>query len=234
VEETSPDILCLQETKLQDEQLLDEMRNIPGYSSAFHYAEKKGYSGVATYVKNEIPILGYSADFGVERFNAEGRVLIHYFKDFTLLNVYFPNGQMNEGRLQYKMDFYAQMMTFCQNLRKEGKNLVICGDYNTAHHPIDLANPKSNEKTSGFLPMERAWIDDFIAAGFVDTFRYFHPEEVKYSWWSYRFSARSRNVGWRIDYHFVNEEFMNKVCGAEIDNETTGSDHCPVILELAL
>jgi exodeoxyribonuclease-3 len=225
-----PDILCLQETKIQEEQLSDELKQIPGYQAYFSFAERKGYSGVATYTKKEP--LSVQCGIGDPKFDCEGRILITEFAEFILLNIYFPNGQRDEIRLGYKMDFYEAILAYCDELVAKGKKLIICGDYNTAHKEIDLKNPKSNEKRSGFLPEERAWMDKFVSHGYVDVFRYFYPELVKYSWWSYRFKARERNAGWRIDYHFVSENLINEVKGAEIHDHVMGSDHCPVMIEL--
>lgn len=226
----SPDILCIQETKLQEATLDDAARNINGYHSYFSFAEKKGYSGVATYSKVE-PI-SVSHGIGIEEFDSEGRILITEFEGFTLFNIYFPNGQSSEERLDYKMRFYDALLEYCNERVKEGKKLIICGDYNTAHTPMDIKNAKSNEKTSGFLPMEREWMDKFIANGYTDTFRHFNPETIKYSWWSYMFKSRERNTGWRIDYHFVSNNLLEEVVGADILNEVFGSDHCPVSIEL--
>lgn len=230
IKEENPDILCIQETKLQEETLDDEARNIEGYYSYFSFAEKKGYSGVATYSKEEA--ISVAHGIGIEKFDKEGRIVITEFKEFTLLNIYFPNGQMSEDRLNYKMEFYDAILEYCNNEVSKGKKLLICGDYNTAHTPQDIKNAKANEKTSGFLPMEREWLDKFISNGYTDTFRYINPEMVKYSWWSYRFKARERNTGWRIDYHFVSNNLLDKVKGAEILNEVFGSDHCPITIEL--
>ncbi|WP_035291011.1 exodeoxyribonuclease III [Clostridium sp. KNHs214] len=230
IQEYNPDILCIQETKLQEKDLNDNLKNIEGYYSYFSFAEKKGYSGVATYTKNKPISIKHGID--IEEFDTEGRILITEFQEFTLLNIYFPNGQMNEERLNYKMRFYDAILDYCNKEVSHGKRLIICGDYNTAHTPMDIKNAKANEKTSGFLPIERAWIDKFISNGYTDTFRYLNPEEVKYSWWSYRFKARERNTGWRIDYHFVSNNFLNNIENAEILNEVTGSDHCPITIEL--
>ena len=172
-----PEILCLQETKIQEEQISDELKNIEGYYSYFCCAQKKGYSGVAIYTKQK-PI-SIMRGIGIEKFDNEGRILIAEFENFTLFNIYFPNGQKDEDRLSYKMEFYDELLFYCESLRKKGKKLIICGDYNTAHNVIDLKNPKANEKYSGFLPIERAWMDKFISHGYVDTFRYLYPEEVK-------------------------------------------------------
>lgn len=230
IKEENPDVLCIQETKLQEETLTDEGRNIEGYYSYFSFAEKKGYSGVATYSKEEA--ISVSHGIGIEKFDKEGRVVITEFKEFTLLNIYFPNGQRDEERLNYKMEFYDAILDYCNEEVEKGKKLLICGDYNTAHTPMDIKNAKANEKTSGFLPMEREWLDKFIANGYTDTFRQQNPEEVKYSWWSYRFKARERNTGWRIDYHFVSNNLLDNVKGAGILNEVFGSDHCPISVEL--
>ena len=230
IKKENPDVLCIQETKLQEETLDDEARNIEGYYSYFSFAEKKGYSGVATYTKEAA--ISVSHGIGIEKFDREGRIVITEFKEFTLLNIYFPNGQMSEERLNYKMEFYDAILEYCNNEVKKGKKLLICGDYNTAHTPMDIKNAKANEKTSGFLPMEREWIDKFIGNGYIDTFRYINPEEIKYSWWSYRFKARERNTGWRIDYHFVSNNLLDKVIGAGILNEVFGSDHCPITIDM--
>jgi exodeoxyribonuclease III len=230
IQEESPDILCIQETKLQENQLEDNIKNIEGYYSYFSFAEKKGYSGVATFTKKKPIDVKYG--MGIERFDSEGRIVATEFEGFTLLNIYFPNGQMNEERLSYKMEFYDALLEYCNSLVSEGKKLVICGDYNTAHTEMDIKNAKGNEKTSGFLEIERAWLDKLIANGYTDTFRHINPEEVKYSWWSYMFKSRERNVGWRIDYHFVSNNLLPYVKDAEILNEVVGSDHCPVVVEL--
>ncbi len=230
IKDENPDIICIQETKIQGDQLSDELKNIEGYKSYFSFAEKKGYSGVATYTKEE-PI-SIKHGMVIERFDLEGRIVETEFKDFILLNIYFPNGQRDEERLNYKMEFYDALLGYCELLRANGKKLIICGDYNTAHNSIDLKNPKANENYSGFLPMERAWMDKFISYGYVDTFRYLHGSEVKYSWWSYRFKAREKNVGWRIDYFFVTEDLLSELKEADILNEVIGSDHCPVSIIL--
>ena len=235
VQTLDADMLVLQETKLQDGQLTDAMRNIDGYTSHFDFATtKKGYSGVAGYTRlapNKV-----SHGMGVERFDAEGRILEFDMGDFVFFNIYFPNGQMSEARLQYKLDFYETFFAYADELRAKGRPLVISGDFNTAHNEIDLKNPKPNEKRSGFLRIERDWLDRIVANGYVDTFRSLHPETVKYSWWSYRFKARERNAGWRIDYFFVSQDVMDKgwVKEAYIDNEVFGSDHCPVGLVLEI
>lgn len=225
-----PDILCLQETKIQAEQLTDELKEISGYYSYFSFAEKKGYSGVATYTK--VKPLSVLCGIGNPKFDCEGRILITEYEEFTLFNIYFPNGQKDDVRLGYKMEFYDALLEYCDKLVSQGKKLIICGDYNTAHKEIDIKNPKSNEKRSGFLPEERAWMDKLVSHGYVDVFRRFYPDVVKYSWWSYRFKAREKGVGWRIDYHFVSENLIDQIKRAEILDDVMGSDHCPVMIEL--
>lgn len=222
------DIVCIQETKADESQLDDNIRNIANYKSYWNSGEKKGYSGVAIYTKKEPISVKYG--FGIERFDCEGRILEAEYTDFTLFNIYFPNGQMSEERLKYKLDFYDAALDYFDRLKNDGRNLIICGDYNTAHTEMDIKNAKANEKYSGFLPIERQWLDKFISHGYADTFRRLHPNEIKYSWWSYRFNARAKNVGWRIDYFFVNESFMDRVKESEILNDVQGSDHCPIML----
>lgn len=224
------DVVCIQETKAHVEQLDDELVNIPGYSSEWFSAEKKGYSSVATYSK--VPTTNVIKGFGEEKWDREGRVLRTDYNDFILFNIYFPNGQKDDERLQYKLDFYDYCLELFESLRKEGKKLVICGDYNTAHKEIDIARPKANENTSGFLPIERAWMDKFVDHGYIDTFRMFNPQPDEYSWWSYRANARANNVGWRIDYFFVSAELKENVKNAFILQDVFGSDHCPLGIEL--
>lgn len=230
ISEEQPDILCLQETKAHVEQLEEELLHISGYLVYFNEGERKGYSGVATYTKEKPLSVKYG--IGIEKFDREGRILITEYPNFILLNIYFPNGQKDDERLQYKMEFYDAILDYCNELKAQGKNLIICGDYNTAHTEIDIKNPKANEKRSGFLPIERQWMDKFIDNGYTDTYRYFHPESIEYSWWSYRFKARERNAGWRIDYFFVSNNFIDKVVEAKILTDVMGSDHCPIVLSI--
>ena len=225
-----PDILCIQETKAQPEQLADELINVEGYHSYFSSAVRKGYSGVAIYTKAEPKSI--KKGFGIEKFDSEGRILIAEYSEFILFNIYYPNGKAREERLRYKMDFYDAFLAYADKLKKKGKNLVICGDVNTAHKEIDLARPKENEKISGFLPEERAWMDKFVEHGYIDTFRMFNREPENYTWWDMMTRARERNVGWRIDYFFVSENFKKKVKNAFILSEVMGSDHCPIGIEI--
>jgi exodeoxyribonuclease-3 len=223
------DVVAVQETKLQQVQMDEDMSVIPFYESYWSHSEgKKGYSGVGTYSRVAPSAVRYG--IGEKRFDSEGRIIEMDFGSFLFFNVYFPNGQMSEERLQYKLDFYEKFFEYADACRQRGKSLIICGDYNTAHNEIDLANPKANANTSGFLRIERDWLDRIVARGYVDTFRHFHPDTVKYSWWTYRFKARERNIGWRIDYFFVTRELIQKgrVKQAFIDNDVHGSDHCPI------
>lgn len=226
----NPDILCLQETKAHPDQLMDELRNVNEYESHFSSAEKKGYSGVVTYTK-EKPI-NVRHGIGIKKFDSEGRFIITEFKEFILFNIYFPNGKASKERLQYKMDFYDAFIKHCKKLLKQDKKIVVCGDVNTAHEEIDLARPKENSKTSGFLPEERKWIDKFIAAGFIDTFRMFNTDPENYTWWDMITRARERNVGWRIDYFYASENLKVNIKSASIHSTIMGSDHCPIELEL--
>jgi exodeoxyribonuclease-3 len=212
------------------EQVPIRLKNTPGYHTFWNPAERKGYSGVVTYTK-EKP-LQIKTGFGIKRFDNEGRIIMTEYPDFALFNIYFPNGKKNRDRLDFKLDFYDTFLGFTDNLKAEGKNIVVCGDFNTAHKEIDLARPKENEKVSGFLPIERAWIDTFIDHGYVDTFRHFNKEKDQYSWWDVKTRARERNVGWRIDYFFVNKEFLPNVKNAFIMQEVMGSDHCPIGIEI--
>ncbi len=235
VNNLAPDILMLQETKLQDHQRSDEMINFDNYKSAWSYSTvKKGYSGVVSYSKTDHEIV--KNGIGISRFDDEGRILESDFGEFVLFNVYFPNGQMSEERLQYKYDFYEEFFKYTDNLRKNGRSIIIAGDFNIAHNEIDLKNPKANSKRSGFLREERDILDHLLANGYVDTFRYLYPDTTKYSWWSYRFNARANNAGWRIDYFFVSKDIIEKgwVTDAFIENDILGSDHCPIGLTLEL
>ncbi len=225
-----PDILCLQETKVGEEQLSLELSQPDGYLTYFNPAERKGYSGVAVYSKKKPRDLWKG--FGIERFDHEGRTLVLDYGSFVLFNIYFPNGKMSAERLRYKMEFYNAFLECADGFRKQGRGVVVCGDFNTAHREIDLAHPKENSKFSGFLPRERAWMDKFVAHGYLDTFRIFTQEPGHYSYWDIKTASRERNVGWRIDYFFVSEDLRNRVKAAFIMAEVMGSDHCPVGIEL--
>jgi len=227
----SPDVICLQETKAHPEQLSEELLNINGYKSYFSSSiVKKGYSGVAIYTKQE-PV-SVEHGFGIPKFDDEGRIIVAHYKNFVLINIYYPNGKASDERLKYKMDFYDAFLDFANSLIAKKNKLVICGDVNTAHKEIDLARPKENSKVSGFLPIEREWMDKFFAKGYLDTFRMFKSEPEQYSWWDMQTRARDRNVGWRIDYFFVSDNFEKNVKDAFILQEVMGSDHCPVGVEI--
>jgi exodeoxyribonuclease-3 len=222
-----PDILCLQELKAKPEQIPAELMEWPGYTPYVFSAERPGYSGVAVFSRH--PALAARYGLGIERYDREGRSILLDFPEFKLFNCYFPNGGQGPERLRFKMDFYDDMLHWAMS---EDKPLIICGDVNTAHKEIDLARPKENEKNTGFLPMERAWIDKLTEAGFVDAFRMFHEGGGHYTWWDMKTRARERNVGWRIDYFFVSQALTPQVSKAYILPEVYGSDHCPVVLEL--
>jgi exodeoxyribonuclease-3 len=228
----APDLLCLQETRIHTDQLTGKMLHPPDYHSYWATGEKKGYSGVATFSRHEPQAM--TVGLGQSRFDVEGRVLITGFPRFTLLNAYFPSGQRGHERVAYKLEFYDALLSYCGDLRAEGHRLVVCGDFNTAHQPIDLARPAQNKKTSGFLPEEREALTRWLDNGFVDSFRALHPDEEAYTWWTYRSNARARNVGWRLDYFLVDEALMPFVQDACILGDVPGSDHCPVELWLDL
>lgn len=227
--EEKPDVLCLQETKARPEQLSKELRSPEGYFAYFSSAKKPGYSGVAIYSKSEPDEI---TKFGLSEFDNEGRVLIARFENTHIISAYFPNSQAAGARLDYKLAFCESMLEYCNAKVKLGENIVLCGDYNIAHKPIDLANPKSNEKNPGYLPEERAFMTKFLEQGYIDCFRKFCSDGERYTWWSYRFHAREKNVGWRIDYTCVNVAFETKVKDASILDSVYGSDHCPVKLVL--
>ena len=223
-ENLDADFLCLQETKLQKGQIDMEFL---GYRSYWNYADKKGYSGTAIYSKHEPLSVTYG--IGIDEHDHEGRVITLEMPGFYLVNVYVPNSQDGLKRLDYRMHWEEDFRAYLCRLAKT-KPVIVCGDMNVAHQEIDLKNPSTNRKNAGFTDEERACMDQMLAAGFCDTWRQLHPEEVKYSWWSYRMNARERNAGWRIDYFLVSAPFMSKVVSADIHNEIFGSDHCPVEL----
>ena len=225
-----PDILCVQETKIQHEQLTPEMKDVGGYRSYWSMAEKKGYSGVATYTRPEPQAV--QTTFGSRALDTEGRLVYTEYPDFHLFNVYFPNSGMGPERLAHKLTFYDDFLDLTERRRKAGKGVIVCGDVNTAHTELDIARPKENEKTAGFLPEERAWVTRYLGQGYHDTFRLFVSEPGHYTWWDMKSGARARNVGWRIDYFFVSEELRGRVKAAGILPHVQGSDHCPITLEL--
>lgn len=225
--EADADIFCVQETKLQEGQI---DLQLDGYYQYWNYAEKKGYSGTAIFTKKEPVFVQYG--MGIEKHDKEGRVITLEFEEFYFITVYTPNSQNELARLEYRMEWEDDFRKFLKQL-EEKKPVIFCGDFNVAHKEIDLKNPKTNRKNAGFTDEERQKFTELTEAGFIDTFRYFYPDqEGIYSWWSYRFSARAKNAGWRIDYFMVSDSLKERLAGAKIDTEILGSDHCPVILEM--
>ncbi len=225
--EVDADIFCIQESKLQQGQVeLD----LPGYHQYWNYAEKKGYSGTAIFAKKEP--LSVSYGIGIPEHDQEGRVITMEYPDFYIITVYTPNSQDGLARLSYRMQWEKDFLAYLKKL-EEKKPVIFCGDLNVAHKEIDLKNPKTNHKNAGFTDEERACFSALLEAGFIDTFRYFYPDKTGiYSWWSYRFQARAKNAGWRIDYFCVSESLKDRLAGAAIHTEVMGSDHCPVELEI--
>ncbi|MFT5883826.1 MAG: exodeoxyribonuclease-3 [Arcticibacterium sp.] len=230
LEEEKPDILCLQEIKLFETELVEDLFKILGFHCYWYPAQKKGYSGVAILSKIEPKQVSYG--IGVEQFDFEGRVIKADFGDFSLICAYFPSGTTGGIRQDLKIRFLDHMMSYMKELKKIKSNLVLCGDINICHTEIDIHNPKSNKNSSGFLPEERAWVGEFLDSGYLDTFRHFNKDPHNYSWWSYRAGARSKNLGWRIDYLFTTSEMENLLVHADILPEVVMSDHCPVMLEI--
>lgn len=243
----SADIACFQEVKLQPAQVPDALKSPPGYHTSWNFAERKGYSGVATFSK-EKPVKVQNG-FAIQKFDVEGRVLMTEYPEFKLFNVYFPkaygpkevadlrkNGDPNAdkiaGRMPYKLAFYESFLEYLDSFKDKGDRLIVCGDFNVAHEEIDLAHPKANKDTSGFLPEERAWMDKLVAHGYIDTFRYFYKEPGHYTWWSYRFKARDRDIGWRLDYFFISSNLLPSLTSAFVLKDVHGSDHCPVGITL--
>ncbi len=229
--EANPDILGLQEIRANTDQVDDSLLKPEGYHVYWASAEKKGYSGVALYSKVEPKSV--KIGLGIEEFDVEGRTITAEYDDFVLITGYFPNGGRDHSRVPFKMEYKAAFLMYCNRLRKDGKRVIFCGDVNTAHREIDLARPKQNEKTTGFLPEERAWIDEVVEDEYIDIFRELHPDmEGAYTWWSQRSGARQRNVGWRIDYFFITSDLRQRVVSAEQHPAVMCSDHCPISLTL--
>ncbi|MDR1474100.1 MAG: exodeoxyribonuclease III [Endomicrobium sp.] len=222
------DIVCVQETKAHEIQFPKGLKKIDRYNLYCSSGEKKGYSGVAVWSKIEPESISTSIENKL--FDNEGRILRLNFKDFILFNIYFPNGGASQERLNYKIEFYDYFIEYLKKFKD--KRVIICGDYNTAHYPIDLARPYQNEKTSGFMPKERERLDKLVDAGFIDTFRHFNKEPNNYTWWDYKTAARSRNVGWRIDYFFISKSILETLRSAEIESSVLGSDHCPISISI--
>lgn len=230
----NPDIFMIQESKAQRDQVEKELEGFEelGYNVYWHHAQKKGYSGVATFSKEK-------ADFekigiGKDEFDNEGRLIRTDFGDLTILNSYFPSGTTGDIRQDVKEAYLEEILVYLEELKKERKNIIVSGDFNICHKPIDINNPQRNKNTSGFLPNEREWMDRLLTSGFKDSFRMFCDEAEQYSWWTYRAGARARNKGWRIDYHMVSDSIADKVTNAYILQEVVHSDHCPVVVEIDL
>lgn len=226
----NPDILCLQETKAHEDQVETEEFEKLGYHLYWYSAQKKGYSGVAIFTKEKPLHVAYGMQHDLYDF--EGRVLRVDYKDYSVMSVYMPSGSSGDIRQEFKMQWLEDFQNYIDQLKKEIPNLIIVGDYNICHKPIDIHNPVRNANTSGFLPEEREWISQFIDSGFIDTFRVFNQEPHQYSWWSYRAGARGKNLGWRIDYQMVSDNLKDKLSRAAILSEAKHSDHCPILLEI--
>lgn len=230
LKQTNPDVLCVQETKAQPGQMHELEFDMLGYKTYAFSAEKKGYSGVAIFSKNEPDLI--VKGINNPKYDQEGRVIRADFGDLSVISAYFPSGTTGDIRQEYKMDFLADFHAYLKELRKERSKLIIAGDYNICRLWIDIHNPDKQQNTSGFLPEEREWFQKFVDDGFVDSFRKFNPEPHNYSWWSYRAGARQNNKGWRIDYHMVTSEIENDLLAAGIFPDAVHSDHCPVWLEI--
>lgn len=231
LQQTQPDILAVQETKCHPDQVDDAVRQPDGYHSIWAVAERGGYSGVALYTRRRP--LSVQVGLGIPAYDREGRTIVADYGNFVLIAAYFPNGSRDHSRVPFKMAYKEAFLDFCNRLRAEGRGVIFCGDVNTAHQVIDLARPRQNQNTTGFLPEERAWIDKVLDQGYIDTFRALHPDETgAYSWWTYIGGARERNVGWRLDYFFVSPDLWPRVVSAAIHPEVQGSDHCPVSLTI--
>ncbi|NDV64498.1 exodeoxyribonuclease III [Bacteroides sp. 224] len=226
----NPDVLCLQETKLQPDQYPAETFESLGYKGYLYSAQKKGYSGVAILTKKEPDHVEYG--MGIEEYDNEGRFIRADYGDLSIVSVYHPSGTSGDERQAFKMNWLDAFQKYVIELRKPRPNLILCGDYNICHEAIDIHDPIRNAKNSGFLPEEREWMTGFLKEGFTDSFRYLYPDEQKYTWWSYRFNSRSKNKGWRIDYCMVSESLVPSIKGARILNEAVHSDHCPMELEI--
>lgn len=225
-----PDALCLQEVKARAEQLSEEQLAMLKLPFTWNAAQRPGYSGVATFYKQQPDEI--VTGMGDDLFDVEGRVIQTFGAGCRLFNIYFPNGQRGQERVNYKLAFYERLLDLCGALHKKGESIIITGDFNTAHMPIDLKNPKQNENTSGFLPEEREWVQKFLDHGFVDVYRHLYPDKVEYTWWTYRLNARQRGIGWRLDYFLVSENLVPRVKDVIIRADVMGSDHCPVELTL--
>ncbi len=226
IEKENPNILGLQEIKVQENQLKKLPQCFNNYHAIYNSAERKGYSGVATFSNKKTK--DFKIGINIDEFDIEGRVIESAYDDFRLFNIYFPNGKKDSIRLDYKMKFFKELMLYLKNLLYKGEKIIVMGDFNIAHFAIDLKRPDANSNISGFLPQERKVMDDFIDLGFIDSFRYFHKEPDNYTWWDPISHARDRNVGWRIDYIMISRNLENNLLESTIYNKVYGSDHCPI------
>lgn len=230
LKEENPDVLCLQELKLQPDQYPGEVFNALGYQSYIHCAQKKGYSGVAILCKQKPDHVEYG--MGIDQYDAEGRFIRADFGDLSVVSVYHPSGTSGDERQAFKMGWLDAFQRYVLDLEKKRPKLVLCGDYNICHEPIDIHDPVRNATNSGFLPEEREWMTGFLSSGFIDSFRTLYPDKQQYTWWSYRFNSRAKNKGWRIDYCMTTESLRSSLKSARLLNEVVHSDHCPMALEM--
>ncbi len=228
-EAAQPDVLCLQEIRARPDQLTaDQRTRLEDSHFEWNPGQRAGYSGVATFSRPE-PLASVKG-MGEERFDNEGRLIQTRYQDFTLFNIYFPNGSRDHSRVGFKLEFYAYLLDLCDRMHEAGEQIILCGDFNTCHQEIDLKNHRQNSNSTGFLPEERAWIDKYLEHGFVDAYRALYPDRVQYTWWSNWGNARQNNTGWRLDYFLISESLMPRVEDVVIHDEVVGSDHCPVTL----
>lgn len=230
VNKYKPDIICLQEIKISNEEMLQLDKDLKDYKITWNSAEKAGYSGTAILYKNNLKVS--IVPIRNNEFTKEGRITQIKLAGFNIFSVYIPNGKRDLSRVDYKLDFSDKLVDYLKPILKKKEKIILAGDFNTAHNEIDLARPKDNEKHTGFLPVERHWLDRFLDKDFIDAFRSLHPSETKYSWWAYRTAARERNIGWRLDYFFVNNGWMKDIKDCQILNDIKGSDHCPVLMDI--
>ncbi len=230
LKDCAPDIICLQETKVSPDQLDSDIFNQLGYYTYWFSAQKKGYSSVAVFTKTKPDNIFYG--LGIDKYDCEGRTIRLDFGDITLINSYFPSGTTGDVRQDFKMDYLSDFKKYIDMIKVERPKIIISGDFNICHKPIDINHPERHKNSSGFLPEERAWMDEFLGSGFVDSFREFNTDPNQYSWWSYRAGSRNKNLGWRIDYHLISQSLRSHLIGAEILSNVKHSDHCPVKIDL--
>lgn len=230
-----PDILCIQETRVDPTLIPQEFQDNRDYSCTWLCAKQRGYSGVAIFVKNSLNVSEFKKGMNIEEFDREGRTLTAVINDMAVVNCYFPNSQHEHARLNFKLEYNKAISDYLNMLKRRKLKVIICGDFNVAHREIDLKNPKANENNPGFLPEEREWMTHFLSSGYIDTFRYFYPDLTdQYTWWTYRGNAREKNIGWRVDYFCAHENTKENLISTGILNKVKGSDHCPITLEIKI